>query len=106
MQELNHHPKGEIETESSYLNATSESCQLANPPVATPSRSVHKVLCAVTNSLFDPLTLAFVCYVCYVHRLTTPCTTCKQGRSPRLSFVAVDVTFHCVLMCTGGAPSD
>ena len=29
MQELNHHPKGEIETEASYLNATSESCQLA-----------------------------------------------------------------------------
>ena len=28
MQELNHHPKGEIETEASYLNATSESCQL------------------------------------------------------------------------------
>ena len=32
MQELNHHPKVEIETESSYLNATSESCQLANHP--------------------------------------------------------------------------
>ena len=32
MQELNHHPKGEIETGSSYLNATSKSCQLANPP--------------------------------------------------------------------------
>ena len=32
MQELNHHPKGEIETEASYLNDTSESCQLANPP--------------------------------------------------------------------------
>ena len=45
MQELNHHPKGEIETEASYLNATSESCQLANPP--TP-RNTHSKACFAT----------------------------------------------------------
>ena len=47
MQELNHHPKGEIETESSYLNATSESCQLANPPtprVLTSSTTQPKLI--------------------------------------------------------------
>ena len=32
MQELNHNLKGDSEIESSYLNATSKSCQLAKPP--------------------------------------------------------------------------
>ena len=32
MQELNHNPKSDSETESSYLEAASESCQRAKPP--------------------------------------------------------------------------
>ena len=51
MQELNHHPKGEIETEASYLNATSESCQLANPP--TP-RNPHSKASAELYELHSP----------------------------------------------------
>ena len=51
MQELNHHPKGEIETEASYLNATAESCQLANPP--TP-RNTHSKASAELYELHSP----------------------------------------------------
>ena len=41
MQELNHNPKGE--TESLYMNAPSESCQLANRVLSTNNKS-HSTL--------------------------------------------------------------
>ena len=49
MQELNHNPKGDSETEPSYLNAASESCQLAKPP--TPLKSSPRTL--LLQVLFD-----------------------------------------------------
>ena len=61
MQELNHHPKGEIETEASYLNATSESCQLANPPTPRNTHSKASAELYELHGVFGRFDLAALC---------------------------------------------